>query len=211
MMRVSFVRTQGSPDRIYVQRSDGGETSWSFPTYGDEVPHDLVHLVVEAAFGLKRGIWARVDEGADLARINAQANRMGGPNKYAALGEDQRELYLSEALAAVPWLRPELSVGDPASSIREACARSGVDVPASLTPARMDEVRAKLSALRERWRKLVPKGALVLLFDPALPEQSFCKFGLDDPEGEEQAAAMAKPRSTGSKRGRQRSGSRSIE
>ena len=46
-MKASFVRTEGAPDRIYVVRSDGSETSWSFPTYGDGLPHDLCHLVVE--------------------------------------------------------------------------------------------------------------------------------------------------------------------
>jgi len=202
MMSISFVRTQGSPDRVYVRRSTGGETSWSFPTYGDELPHDLVHLVVEAAFGLKRGLWARVDEGVDIARINEQANRMGGPNKYAALGEDQRELYLSEGLAAVPWLHPELADGDPLRALREACARLDLAVPESLTPARMDEVRAKLAALRERWRALVPKGALVLAFDPAQPGPSFSKFG----EPAEEPAAKPK----GDARGRQRSGSSSA-
>ena len=204
MMRVSFVRTQGSPDRVYVRRSDGGETSWSFPTYGDQVPHDLVHLVVEAAFGVKRGLWARIDEGVDIDRINEQANRMGGANKYAALGEDQREILLSEGLATLPWLNPELSDGDPVISLRDLCARINLAMPPSITPARIDEVRAKLADLRAKWRALIPKGALVFLFDPARPEQSFSGFGdpVEDPAD--------KPLAKGSKRGRQGDGGRST-
>ncbi len=46
-MQVSFVRTAGARDRIYVRRTSGSEVSWEFPSYGDELPHDLVHLVVE--------------------------------------------------------------------------------------------------------------------------------------------------------------------
>src|SRR5258706_12059736 len=97
-MRIRFVRTSGAPDRVYVRRSDGSETSWSFPTYGDAVPHDLVHLVVEDAFAIADGFWGRVDRGVDPARINADANRTGGTNKYAGLGDDLRGLYLAEPL-----------------------------------------------------------------------------------------------------------------
>ena len=68
VLRASFVRVAGQRDRIYVLRSDGSEVSWVFPTYGDMVPHDLVHVVVESAFGLKNGFWGRVDAGVDPAR-----------------------------------------------------------------------------------------------------------------------------------------------
>src|SRR5687768_15555063 len=187
MMRISFVRTQGSPDRVYVRRSDGGETSWSFPTYGDEVPHDLVHLVVEAAFGLKRGFWGRVDEGVDIARINAQANRMGGANKYAGFGEDRREILLAEAYAGTQWSSPYYTDDDRLTNLRAAYDSVGLELPVSLTFERMDQVRAKLDALRARWRALIPKGALDLTFDAAAPEASFERLG----EPEDPAPAFA--------------------
>src|SRR5678816_2525104 len=102
-MRIAFVRTAGKPDRVYVKRTSGTEVSWSFPTFGNDLPHDLVHLVVEAMFGVHQGFWARVDAGVDVARINAMANRQGGAGKYAAFGTDLSDLYLAEVLAAVPW------------------------------------------------------------------------------------------------------------
>ena len=34
-LRARFVRTVGERDKVYVRRSDGSETSWVFPTYGD--------------------------------------------------------------------------------------------------------------------------------------------------------------------------------
>jgi hypothetical protein len=72
-MQVSFVRSHGARDRIYVRRTNGTEVSWVFPSFGNYVPHDLVHLVVEAAFGLRQGFWGRVDDGVDPARVNADA------------------------------------------------------------------------------------------------------------------------------------------
>src|SRR5262249_5090628 len=111
-MEVSFVRTQGNPDRIYVRRTNGAEVSWSFPTFGSYVPHDLVHLVVEAAFGLRNGFWGRVDAGVDVARINADANRQGGPDKYAKFGADQVDLIAAEILAGTRWGDSSLSDAD---------------------------------------------------------------------------------------------------
>ena len=88
MLNASFVRTVGERDRFYVTRSDGSEVSWVFATFGNAPPHDMIHLIVESAFGLTQGFWGRVDAGANPAVIMEQANRMGGPNKYAAFGDD---------------------------------------------------------------------------------------------------------------------------
>jgi hypothetical protein len=175
-MEVSFVRTQGAPDRIYVRRTAGGEVSWSFPTYGAELPHDLVHLVVEAAFDLRDGIWAAVDAGLDLARANAQANRKGGARKYAGTGLDRPSVYLSEALAGAGWGQAGASDGERRSAIQSNGALLRVEIPASVTLERIAQVREKLDQLRERWRTLVPKGAIVLPFDPADPPASFRRY-----------------------------------
>ena len=95
-LKASFVRTVGDRDRIYVVRSDGSEVNWAFPSYGDSLPHDLIHLVVEAAFGLAQGFWGRVDAGADPAAITADANRRGGRNKYSGFGTALSELQLAK-------------------------------------------------------------------------------------------------------------------
>ena len=58
-MWVSFARTAGERDRFYVQPPDDSEASWNYPSYGDAVPRDLVHFVVERALGMSDGIWAR--------------------------------------------------------------------------------------------------------------------------------------------------------
>src|SRR5918999_3985156 len=103
-LEATFVRTVGEKDRIYVTRSQGSTVSWVFATYGEALPHDLVHLVVESAFGIAEGFWGRVDAGTDPAAITHEANRKGGRDKYAAFGADQSQLQLAEALANVRWL-----------------------------------------------------------------------------------------------------------
>jgi hypothetical protein len=146
-MKIAFVRTVGARDRVYVERADGTTASWSFPTYGDAPPHDLVHLIAERELGIDDGLWARVAAGADLAAINDAADRRGGPiaEKYAALGEG---VVRSEAAAA-------------------ALSTPYGEVPAWIDPAALDRARAALADAATRWRALVPKGTLIYVWpDP---------------------------------------------
>jgi hypothetical protein len=172
-MDVSFVRVRGERDRFYVHRGDGSEVSWVFPTYGDGLPHDLVHLVVESAFGLRKGFWGRVDAGADPARINDEANRMGGADKYRGFGDDRREILLAEALAAGPWFDAEIADEGVGAEIAEGAKRFGVEVDRPIGAARVGEVRALLGRLREAWRAIEGKGTIELRFDAEDPERGF--------------------------------------
>ncbi|HSH59033.1 MAG TPA: hypothetical protein VK988_05200 [Acidimicrobiales bacterium] len=73
MVEVAFVRRRGGRDRVYVTRADGTSTGWDFPSYGDWLPHDLCHLVVEEELGLIDGFWGLVDRGVEVGLVNNQA------------------------------------------------------------------------------------------------------------------------------------------
>jgi hypothetical protein len=163
-MTIRFVRIAGEADRIYVRRSDGSETSWTFPSFGIEVPHDLVHLVVESKFGLRQGFWGRVDAGVDPVKVNQQANRNGGKDKYAGFGEDLTELYLAEALAGLSWQMRELPSADRYAMFRDNCEKSGLTPPDAVNETTLNEVQVRLNELRAQWRTLVPKGTIELTF-----------------------------------------------
>jgi hypothetical protein len=192
VLKASFVRTVGERDRIYVVRSDGSEVNWAFPTYGDALPHDLIHLVVDAAFGLAQGFWGRVDAGADPGALMADANRRGGSNKFTGFGTALSELQLAEALANPGWL-----VGEPtAASLHEriiaACRESGLAAPDALSAERIDQVRVVLKALASKWQGLSPKGALHLAFDSQNASRTF--DGLLKEEGVQQGVAAEEAR-----------------
>lgn len=176
VMEISFVRVRGQRDRIYVRRTDGSEVSWVFPTYGDELPHDLVHLVVEAAFGVSGGFWGRVDAGVDPARINDEANRLSGPEKYRGFGDDRRDLLLAEGLAGASWPLADMSDAERREAIAEGCRKLGVALPPAVTVERLGEVRAALAGLRQAWRAIGAKGTLKLRFDPLDLERSFAEL-----------------------------------
>jgi hypothetical protein len=171
VLRATFVRTAGERDRVYVTRSNGSQVDWSFPTYGNGLPHDLVHLVVEACFGLRSGSWGRVDAGADPRLINADANRTGGKEKYAAFGPEQTELQIAEALAGATWWLESAFHEQLAESVAVQCRRLGVPVP-DLAPEQTARVRSALARLTQRWRALLPKGSLSLTFRTDRPEES---------------------------------------
>lgn len=171
-MEITFVRTGGKHDRVYAKRSDGSETSWTFPTYGDEVPHDLVHLVVEAVFDLRDGIYAHVDRGVEMARVNEIANRLGGAKKYERQGLGSPDILVSEALAAGAWSFEDIADDFRVQKIADACVTYGVTSPPSLTAARVARARELLHQLRSRWSGLRAKEAIKLSFNPASPASS---------------------------------------
>src|SRR5436190_3481521 len=167
-MEVSFVRTLGERDRIYVRRTNGTEVSWVSPSYRNYIPHDMVHLVVEAAFGLRQGFWGRVDSGVDPARVTADANRMGGANKFAAYGPDQVELMIAELLANTRWGDSTLSDEDLLADLLQKCPKL-----APVNAERIAAVRRTLDSLCARWMEIFPKGAVKVQVDLGDLEKSF--------------------------------------
>ncbi len=151
-----------------MTREDGSESAWTFPSYGDGLPHDLVHYVVETTFLISGGLWGRVRDGVDIALVNAVANRVGGERKYASLG-DIRELLQAEALAVAPWLSLEATDEDCVAAVRRQCAasRPPVQPPETLTLERVVITRRRLREFSTRWRALASKGAIQLRYPPA--------------------------------------------
>ena len=110
------------------------------------------------------GFWGRVDRGVDPARINAEANRIGGKDKYAGFGDDLRGLYLAEALANCSWGIAEVTDEERLASVAGECAKAGIPLPPRVGAAGLQRVRERLAELTMQWRKLVPKGTMELTF-----------------------------------------------
>jgi hypothetical protein len=138
-MRVTFVRTLGARDRVYVVRDDGSEQSWAFPTYGEHLPHDCVHLIVERAFAIADGVWGHVARGGELGKTEA--------------------LYVAEIFANAPWLRPD--EGGVIENISHELGKRGLALPGHVTAERVEATRAELAKATEDWRALPDRGALV--------------------------------------------------
>jgi hypothetical protein len=185
MLEVSFVRRRGQRDHVYVHRSDGTETDWAFPSYGDGLPHDLCHLVVEQGLGLTEGFWGLVDRGVAVGLVNNQATLMrdGTPladqpdvdlsglmqaeAAVAALGSPMLALEQAGVLVvARPGAAPDPDVDTPTEPLDvRSVFGAGVDLPPTATPAAIAAIRTELTDLAPRWRTLPDGGAITLTFE----------------------------------------------
>jgi hypothetical protein len=166
---VEVVRMAGRGDHFTALRSDGTRASWVVPSYHAAVPHDLVHLVVEAAFTLTQGFWGRVARGADPASLNtARARPALGWKDGASI-----ELLQAEGLTAIHWYDPDVSVEARAADITESCAAFGVPPPPTMNATTIAETSAALRALRAALRTPDASAPWSAHYDAASPRGSF--------------------------------------
>jgi hypothetical protein len=165
-LTASFTRRRGELDLVQVTRSDGTRTEWEFPTYGDALPHDLVHFVVERGLELTGGFWGLVDDGADVVAANGQAVlcRHGEPLREPTV--DFSGLVQAEEAVALLGPQPALeSAGglmvarlDPGRfsppGTGEVISGTGFRLPEGATADRVTAIQRELSELTRRWCQL---------------------------------------------------------
>lgn len=167
----TFVRRRGRHDRIYVARSDGTTTGWDFPGYGDGLPHDLCHLVVEDELGIQDGFWGLVASGVGVALVDGQATLM---RRGRALGKDPgvdlSGLAVAEAAVAVLC-----GLGLVGSDLDDYEQRRQAALGAMDTRA-VERIRGRLADLSRAWADVDDGGSIRLSFqgdaDPAPADPS---------------------------------------
>jgi hypothetical protein len=146
------------------------------PGYDDDIPHDLVHYVVEAELGFTNGVYGRAARGAgtfismaehDLTpRERSRARRKQQRRERGLGAEDERgagEMAASERLAGlcdIAWRRRHGQRPDP---LRSAL------VPSRADEASIERVVARLDALAPLWRDVAPGEALVFEWPHVAP------------------------------------------
>jgi hypothetical protein len=155
-LTVTFVRHRVRRDRIYVTRSDGTSTGWDFPTYGDRLPHDLCHLVVELGLGIADGFWGLVDQGVAVELVDNQAT----------LVRDGRPLARHPGFDATDLMRAETAVAYFSGS-GDAGTPFGVEPPEGVSEAEIASMRRHLDDLGRQWRDLEDGGSITLDYDDA--------------------------------------------
>jgi hypothetical protein len=165
-LTASFTRRRGERDQVQVLRTDGTKTEWEFPGYGDALPHDLVHFIVEKGLGLTDGFWGLIDDGADVVMVNDQAvlSRDGKPLREPAV--DFSGLIKAEEAVALLGPKPVLeavgrltvarldpeSFSPPASD--ETVSHLGFRMPDNATSDTVAAIQGRLRELTQHWRQL---------------------------------------------------------
>ena len=146
------------------------------PGYDDDIPHDLVHYVVEAELALTNGVYGRAERGAGTftstaedgvpPRERARQRRKQQRRERALAGQDARnaaDMAQSERLAAlcdVVWRRKHGQHPDPARSAPTAPTE---DV------ANIERVVSRLDAIAPLWRALPVGGEIVFEWPSVVP------------------------------------------
>jgi len=178
VLEVTFVRRRGGRDRVYVTRDDRTSTGWEFPSYGDGLPHDLCHLVVEDELSLPDGFWGLVDRGVEVGMVDNQSTLVRDRKRLVGeAGADFTGLNQAEAAVAV-LAGPAVTVSE-VGEIAVAHLVSPPDVrprvnkiaevldaplPESATPDAIAAIRERLQSLGEQWRHLDDGDTIKLAF-----------------------------------------------
>jgi hypothetical protein len=149
------------------------------PAYDDDIPHDVVHYVVEAELGLENGVYGRAARGAgtfittaehDVSpRQRARQQRKQRRRERALGARDARraaDMAESERLAAlcdVAWRRKH---GQHPDRARQA------PVPRTEDAAAIERVVSRLDVIAPRWRALPVGGELVFEWPRVVPRES---------------------------------------
>jgi hypothetical protein len=150
------------------------------PGYDDDIPHDLVHYVVEAELQLHAGVFGRAAKGGGTfvheaapsltARELARQRRKSKKRESAFRARDDsgaREMATSERIAGlcdIAWRRRHGQRPDP---LRKAPEPASDD-----EAARVERVVRRLDAVARLWRALPVSGALVFQWPSVLPTLS---------------------------------------
>jgi len=168
-MRVSFKRTGVRRYAVILSLpGKGPQVMDPAPGYDDDIPHDLVHYVVEAELGLVHGVYGRAAQGGGTfmgregtglsARERTRQQRKQRKRESSLSNRDAasaRDIETSERLAAlcdITWRRKHGQRPDP---LRKA-AEPLFDTDA----ASVARVVARLDPIAQRWRALVIGEAL---------------------------------------------------
>lgn len=180
-MKVHFIRSGERRYSMLIDRGDGPALVMDpAPGFDPDLPHDMVHFVVEAALGLKTGVFGQIAAGGDAGSFHVEAGgrlsakeRQRAARKQVAKGAklvraQGREGELSE-LAAFLFDVDWRSAARPDSAAQRAALGEADRTRASLSAdecARLDSARPQVfgafDRLAKAWRALRPGEALVL-------------------------------------------------
>jgi hypothetical protein len=181
-MKVHFIRSGERRYSMRIERADGPALVMDpAPGFDPDLPHDLVHFVVEAALGLKTGVFGQIAAGGNAGsfRIETADGEMSAKERQRAVRKQVvkgtklvktqgREGELSELAAFlfdIDWRsgsRPDSAAQRAALGEAERARQTlGADERARIDAAR-PKVFEAFERLSDRWRTLRPGEALVL-------------------------------------------------
>jgi hypothetical protein len=159
-MDVVFERVDQRRYRIGIlrnARTDVGPDIAPRPGPGHpDVPHDLVHVVVEEQAGLTMGIYGQVAAGGDVGGFFRPA-----PEDRHEASDQRRSRRLESAGAA------DVGRSERLASLVDHRGRLTGPVPDEFEPGLDPRIQARLDEVLRHWQRTQPGGRLVLTWEPS--------------------------------------------
>lgn len=177
-MRIEFRRTGERSYAVMIHRGQSAPLVMDpAPGYDPDMPHDLLHLVVESELGLRRGIFGQVAAGGTAGTFHAPSvasssrtkrdvarDRRRTAKRGARLRVEGRDEAMQSERATHISLQAWLARSDDAARKRRAVqmADAANHVRSTqtaaerqdLTPEVLDRICSRLDDLGARWRSL---------------------------------------------------------
>jgi hypothetical protein len=162
-MRVTFTKQGGRRYLVGIDREHGPPLQPRHgPGYDEQLPHDIVHYVVEEQLGLRLGVFGQLAAGGAGLFSPAPADRRAGDRKagrrFATAGRD--DMRRSEAAAGrcfAEWRRRTGAATGPVGDVAPDLAESDVE-----------RIVSRLEEVAQAWRALAPGAALTFDWPRAL-------------------------------------------
>lgn len=134
------------------------------PGYDKRIPHDMMHLVVEATLGITRGVFGQLAAGGDagtfhLSLTRSESSRAVGrtANRVKARGRkllkgSREDLARSERATYICW--QEWLARSQSQHIRTVREIGGIKKSSVLTETKLDEICEHLDHLSSHWSSL---------------------------------------------------------
>ena len=175
-MIVKFQRTGRRRYAVEAQRPGRPDLVMNpAPGYDPLIPHDMMHLVVEAQLGLTRGVFGQLAAGGDAGTFHVPMNSAEGSRKLSRvrkrvrgkgsklLKEGRDDSIRSERATYICWYewlarssstdRKQLS-REMAKQAKEVRDTAGDEELQTLTDRKLDEICKHLDQLSARWSSL---------------------------------------------------------
>lgn len=154
-VRLRFIKRSGKYDTVELHRDDGRIERLENPRQGI-APHDLIHVLVEQAIGLRQGFIGMVLSGLPMA-MTEQPRERENAGLYGI--EAKQSESLVECVQAALWDSSPVSGADFREQLRVTCAMRDVPPPA-LTDDDISLLVDRVRCASQDWQALAVGAAL---------------------------------------------------
>lgn len=154
-VRIRFIKRSGKYDTVELHRDDGRIERLENPRQGI-APHDLIHVLVEQALGLRHGFIGMVLSGLPMA-MTEQPRERENAGLYGI--EAKQSESLVECVQAALWDSTPVSGAGFREQLRVTCAMRDVPPPA-LTDADISLLVDRVRGASQDWQALAVGAAM---------------------------------------------------